>query len=46
MNDYERVATAIRYLDRHHTEHPDLTELARGAGLSPLSRHARCRVAG
>jgi len=40
------VATVIRYLDRHHTEHPDLTELARGAGLSPLSRHARCRVAG
>jgi len=31
MNDYERVATVIRYLDRHHTEQPDLTELARGA---------------
>ncbi|PYL87517.1 MAG: hypothetical protein DMF17_02405 [Verrucomicrobia bacterium] len=39
MNDYERVATVIRYLDRHHTEQPDLTELARGAGLSPFHFH-------
>lgn len=39
MNDYERVASVIRYLDRHHTEQPDLTELARGAGLSPFHFH-------
>jgi len=39
MNDYERVATVIRYLDRHHTEQPDLTELARSAGLSPFHFH-------
>jgi hypothetical protein len=26
MNDYERVATVIRHLDRHHTERPDLTD--------------------
>lgn len=39
MNDYERVANVIRYLDRHHTEQPDLTELARGAGLSSFHFH-------
>jgi methylphosphotriester-DNA--protein-cysteine methyltransferase len=39
MNDYERVAIVIRYLDRHHTEQPDLTELARSAGLSPFHFH-------
>ncbi len=39
MNDYERVANVIRYLDRHHTEQPELTELARGAGLSPFHFH-------
>jgi AraC family transcriptional regulator of adaptative response/methylated-DNA-[protein]-cysteine methyltransferase len=39
MNDYERVANVIRYLDRHHTEQPDLTELARGAGLSLFHFH-------
>ena len=39
MNDYERVANVIRYLDRHHTEQPDLSDLARGAGLSPFHFH-------
>src|SRR2546423_13126924 len=36
MNDYERVANVIRFLDRHHTEQPELTILARAAGLSPF----------
>jgi len=39
MNDYERVANVIRYLDRHHTDQPELTQLARGAGLSPFHFH-------
>jgi AraC family transcriptional regulator of adaptative response/methylated-DNA-[protein]-cysteine methyltransferase len=39
MNDYERVASVIRYLDQHHTDQPDLSELARGAGLSPFHFH-------
>src|SRR6267143_3954337 len=39
MNDYERVATVIRFLDRHHTDQPDLNELAAAAGLSPFHFH-------
>src|ERR1041384_2269731 len=39
MNDYERVATVIRFLDRHHTEQPDLAALANAAGLSPFHFH-------
>ena len=39
MNDYERVATVIRFLDRHHTEQPDLAELSTVAGLSPFHFH-------
>jgi len=39
MNDYERVANVIRFLDRHHTEQPDLTQLASAAGLSPFHFH-------
>jgi AraC family transcriptional regulator, regulatory protein of adaptative response / methylated-DNA-[protein]-cysteine methyltransferase len=39
MNDYERVARVIRYLDQRHTDQPDLTELARGAGLSSFHFH-------
>lgn len=39
MNDYERVANVIRFLDRHHTEQPDLAELAGAAGLSPFHFH-------
>src|ERR1700747_2858274 len=39
MNDYERVANVIRFLDRHHTEQPDLAILANAAGLSPFHFH-------
>jgi AraC family transcriptional regulator of adaptative response/methylated-DNA-[protein]-cysteine methyltransferase len=39
MNDYERVSTVIRFLDRHHTDQPDLNELATAAGLSPFHFH-------
>src|SRR5260370_5378832 len=39
MNDYERVANVIRFLDRHHTEQPDLSELAAAARLSPFHFH-------
>src|SRR5438477_3758383 len=39
MNDYERVASVIRYLDRNYTDQPDLTALAKGAGLSPFHFH-------
>jgi AraC family transcriptional regulator of adaptative response/methylated-DNA-[protein]-cysteine methyltransferase len=39
MNDYERVATVIRFLDRHHTDQPDLNQLAGAAGLSPFHFH-------
>jgi AraC family transcriptional regulator of adaptative response/methylated-DNA-[protein]-cysteine methyltransferase len=39
MNDYERVANVIRFLDRHHTDQPDLNELATAAGLSPFHFH-------
>ena len=39
MNDYERVANVMRFLDRHHTEQPDLNQLAAAAGLSPFHFH-------
>jgi AraC family transcriptional regulator, regulatory protein of adaptative response / methylated-DNA-[protein]-cysteine methyltransferase len=39
MNDYERIASVIRYLDRHHIEQPDLSKLARSVGLSPFHFH-------
>jgi AraC family transcriptional regulator, regulatory protein of adaptative response / methylated-DNA-[protein]-cysteine methyltransferase len=39
MNDYERVASMIRFLDRHHTEQPDLAALADSAGLSQFHFH-------
>lgn len=39
MNDYERVAAIIRFLDRHHTEQPNLAELARSVGLSQFHFH-------
>ena len=39
MNDYERIARVIRYLDEHHTDQPDLTALARQAELSPFHFH-------
>ena len=39
MNDYERIARVIRYLDEHHAEQPDLAVLANRAGLSPFHFH-------
>ena len=39
MNDYERIARVIRYLDKHHAEQPDLAVLASQAGLSPSHFH-------
>jgi len=39
MNDYERVARVIRYLDEHHTLQPGLDELAGIAGLSQFHFH-------
>ncbi len=39
MNDYERIAQIIRFLDERHAEQPDLTVLAGRAGLSPFHFH-------
>jgi AraC family transcriptional regulator of adaptative response/methylated-DNA-[protein]-cysteine methyltransferase len=39
MNDYERVAHMIRYLDAHHEAQPGLAELAACIGLSPHHFH-------
>jgi AraC family transcriptional regulator, regulatory protein of adaptative response / methylated-DNA-[protein]-cysteine methyltransferase len=39
MNDYERIARVIRYVDEHHAEQPQLPELAREAGLSMFHFH-------
>lgn len=39
MNDYERIARVIRYMDEHHTEQPDLAVLARQTGLSESHFH-------
>ncbi len=39
MNDYERIANVIRYLDEHHLDQPDLTILAEQAGLSAFHFH-------
>src|SRR5664280_1025780 len=39
MNDYERIARVIRYLDAHHTQQPNLAMLANSAGLSPFHFH-------
>src|SRR5262245_44908568 len=39
MNDYERVARIIRYLDENHLEQPDLADLAAHAGLSRYHLH-------
>jgi AraC family transcriptional regulator of adaptative response/methylated-DNA-[protein]-cysteine methyltransferase len=39
MNDYERIASVIRFLDRHHTTQPDLNALAHSVGLSPFHFH-------
>jgi AraC family transcriptional regulator of adaptative response/methylated-DNA-[protein]-cysteine methyltransferase len=39
VNDYERIARVIRYLDECHTEQPDLATLSKHAGLSPFHFH-------
>jgi len=39
MNDYERIARVIRYLDEHHPGQPDLAELAAEAGLTRFHFH-------
>ena len=39
MNDYERIAAVIGYLDNHHAEQPSLSMLARQAGLSTFHFH-------
>jgi AraC family transcriptional regulator of adaptative response/methylated-DNA-[protein]-cysteine methyltransferase len=39
MNDYERIARVIRYVDAHHTEQPRLSVLARETGLSVFHFH-------
>jgi AraC family transcriptional regulator of adaptative response/methylated-DNA-[protein]-cysteine methyltransferase len=39
MNDYERIAAVIRYLDEHHAEQPSLAMLAERAGLSAFHFH-------
>jgi AraC family transcriptional regulator of adaptative response/methylated-DNA-[protein]-cysteine methyltransferase len=39
MNDYERIARVIRYVDAHHAEQPRLSVLAHEAGLSMFHFH-------
>lgn len=39
MNDYERIAQVIRYLEEHHVEQPDLAVLAAHVGLSRFHFH-------
>ncbi|MDA1017294.1 MAG: methylated-DNA--[protein]-cysteine S-methyltransferase [Planctomycetota bacterium] len=39
MNDYQKIAAVIQYLDEHHIEQPDLATLADYSGLSPFHFH-------
>jgi len=39
MNDYERIAQIIRFLDERRTAQPDLAALSARAGLSPFHLH-------
>jgi AraC family transcriptional regulator, regulatory protein of adaptative response / methylated-DNA-[protein]-cysteine methyltransferase len=39
MNDYERIARVIRYLDESHADQPNLTTLAQRVGLSQHHFH-------
>jgi AraC family transcriptional regulator, regulatory protein of adaptative response / methylated-DNA-[protein]-cysteine methyltransferase len=39
VNDYERVARIIKYLDEHHVQQPDLAALAERLDLSPFHFH-------
>lgn len=39
MNDYDRIARVIRFLDEHHLEQPTLSQLAEQVGLSQYHFH-------
>ncbi len=39
MNDYARIAAAIRFIDAHRAEQPDLATIAATVGLSPSRFH-------
>jgi AraC family transcriptional regulator of adaptative response/methylated-DNA-[protein]-cysteine methyltransferase len=39
MNDYERIAAAIRFLDEHRADQPDLATISAHIGLSPSRFH-------
>jgi len=39
VNDYERVARIIRFLDEHRVDQPELSVVAARAGLSPFHLH-------
>jgi len=39
MNDFDRIATVIRYLDENHSEQPSLSDLASAVGLSESHFH-------
>jgi len=39
VNDYERIARVIRYLDEQRVEQPELATVAARAGLSPFHLH-------
>jgi len=39
VNDYDRIAGVIRFLDEHHAEQPSLAELAAAIGLSESHFH-------
>ena len=39
MNEYERIARVIRFIDTHRSEQPSLEVLADHAGLSPFHFH-------
>lgn len=39
MNDYDRIAAAIRFIDAHRDEQPDLATIAAAIGLSPSRFH-------
>lgn len=39
MNDFDRIASVIRYLDEHHVSQPSLADLAAAAGLSESHFH-------
>lgn len=39
MNDFERIARVIRYLEKHHATQPTLGDMAKAAGLSESHFH-------